>query len=86
MCKRFASALALVAVITLAAGCTTTETLLVRTPLPVPQRPTLPLIEPQALACLDDATYEAMATRDAMLQAHIRQLEAILNTTHSGGR
>ncbi|PAU79233.1 MULTISPECIES: hypothetical protein [Halomonas] len=32
--------------------------------------------------CLAAGAYEALATRDAMLQAHIRRLEAVLRTTH----
>lgn len=48
----------------------------------MPDRPVLPIIGAESLACLDDEAYEALATRDAMLQAHIRRLEAVLLSTH----
>lgn len=75
--------LALVGAITLAAGCSAeTETIFVRSSLPIPARPSLPVVAPAHLDCLSAAAYEALVTRDAMLQAHIRRLEAIMSTTN----
>ncbi len=51
-------------------------------PLPVPDRPALPRIPADAMACLPDDAYEALAARDATLQGHVRHLEAIIRTTH----
>lgn len=73
--------LGLVAGTILVAGCQTTETF-VQEPLPLPDTPTLPTTPASALECLTDDAYEALATRDAMLQAHVRRLEAIIRTTH----
>ena len=65
------------------AGCaTTTKTVFVQEPLPVPDRPTLPRIPADDMACLPDEAYEALAVRDAALQAHVRRLEVIIRTTH----
>ncbi len=51
-------------------------------PLPVPDRPALPRIPADAMACLPDDAYEDLAARDATLQGHVRRLEAIIRTTH----
>ena len=52
-------------------------------PLPVPDRPTLPTVVADDLQCLGNQTYEDMVARDAMLQAHIKRLEAIILTTNT---
>lgn len=81
--SRFGKRLALAAGITLlVAGCTTTKTDYTAPPLPLPDRPSLPLVPAETLECLTDEDYEALAVRDAALQQHIRRLEAIIRTTH----
>lgn len=76
-------ALAAVLAITLLAGCASERLVVAESvALPVPVRPVLPVIEPVDLECLGDAAYEALVTRDAMLQAHVRRLEAVIGTTH----
>ena len=69
--------------IILVAGCATTTTEYVTTPLQIPDRPTLPTVVAGDLQCLGNQTYEDMVARDAMLQAHIKRLEAIILTTES---
>jgi len=54
----------------------------VQEPLPVPDRPALPRIPADAMACLPDDAYEGLAARDATLQGHVRRLEAVIRTTH----
>lgn len=51
--------------------------------LPLPVRPVLPVIEPEALGCLSAGAYEALVMRDALLQAHVRRLEGVIGSTHS---
>lgn len=81
---RYAMKLVLAAAITLNAACsTTTTTEYVQTPLPVPDRPTLPTVVADDLMCLGDEAYEALAVRDTQLQEHVRRLEAIIRTTHA---
>jgi len=76
---------ALGAVIILLAGCSTIEPEPAGCPrLPLPPAPTLPRIQPEALVCLSDSTYEALATRDAKMQAYAKQCRAVLLTTHAG--
>lgn len=87
--KRPVIGLILVGAITLAAGCATTERYvpLPQVALPLPTRPVVPVIEPDALACLSAPAYDALVTRDALLQAHIRRLEAVIKSTeHSKPR
>lgn len=74
---------AVAATILLMAGCATTETAFVQEPLPLPERPALPALPGETLACLTDDAYEALAVRDATLQGHVRRLEAIIRTTHT---
>jgi len=69
--------------IILVAGCATTTTEYITTPLQIPDRPTLPTVVADDLQCLGNQTYEDMVARDAMLQAHIKRLEAIILTTKS---
>lgn len=73
---------AAVATILLTAGCATTERVFVQEPLPIPERPGLPTLPSEAMACLSDGAYEALSVRDATLQGHVRRLEAIIRTTH----
>lgn len=82
MCKRLLTALALGAAITSSSGCTTTETVFVQEPLPIPDRPALPRIPAAELECLADGAYEALVERDATQAAHIDRLERIIQTTH----
>jgi hypothetical protein len=46
--------------------------------LPLPDRPALPRIQPDALMCLSDDTYTILVERDAIQSAHIDRLEAII--------
>jgi len=81
--KKHAPRLALAAAIILVAGCATrTETVFVQEPLPIPDRPSVPTIQPDDLQCLSDDAYESLVVRDTMLQEHVRRLEAIIKTTH----
>lgn len=75
--------LVLAAAITFLSACATTTTEYVQTPLPMPDRPTLPTVVADDLMCLGDEAYEALATRDTQLQEHVRRLEAIIRTTHT---
>lgn len=64
-------------------GCsTTTVPMFVQEPLPIPDRPVLPTVKADDLACLSDEAYGALVQRDAVLAAHVRRLEAIIKTTH----
>lgn len=72
----------MVAVTTLLLGCATTTTEFVQEPIPIPARPHLPVVQPDALQCISDDAYEALAIRDTLLQEHIRLLERLLLTTH----
>lgn len=66
----------------LLAGCATkTETVFTQAALPLPDRPSLPTVPTDAMACLTDDAYEALAVRDARLQSHAKRLEAIIRTT-----
>lgn len=65
------------------AGCATkTETLLLQEPLPLPDRPILPLTPSEEMQCLSDEAYEALAARDAILRKHTERLESIIRSTH----
>ena len=72
---------ALPAVLILLAGCAGTDTVYVQEPLPLPERPSLPTVPAKELSCLSDDAYADIAERDAVLKAHIRRLEAIIETT-----
>lgn len=66
----------------LVAGCATkTETVFTQADLPLPDRPALPTVPDNAMACLTDEAYEALAVRDARLRSHAKRLEAIIRTT-----
>ena len=69
--------------IILVAGCATTTTEYITTPLQIPDRPTLPTVVAGDLQCLTDQAFEELVARDAMLQAHIKRLEAIILTTNT---
>lgn len=76
-------ALALASATILSQGCsTTTVPTFVQEPLPIPDRPVLPTVKAEDLACLSDEAYGALVQRDAVLAAHVRRLEAIIKTTH----
>ena len=65
------------------AGCATkTEVFFSQDPLPLPDRPHLPLISSEEMQCLSEKTYEGLAVRDATLKKHIDRLEDIIRTTH----
>lgn len=75
---------ALAAAIISLPACTTIEPAPVACPpLPLPPRVELPRIQPDALACLSDEAYEALATRDAKLKAYAKQLEAVILSTYN---
>ena len=80
------SALALVTVLTLSAGCGTTKTVYVQEPLPIPDRPNVPTIQAADLSCLSDEAYAKLVERDALQFEHIKRLEAIIMTTHRQNR
>lgn len=76
-------ALAVASAIISSQGCSTAPApRFVQEPLPIPDRPVLPVVKADALACLSDEAYGALVQRDAVLAAHIRRLEAIIKTTH----
>lgn len=80
-------ALALGTALTLSAGCATEiRTLYVQEPLPLPDRPEVPTIKGEELACLSDEAYAKLVERDALQFAHIKRLEAIILTTHQQNR
>ena len=81
MSSKYALRPALVAGIISLTGCATTPEPVGCPPLPLPPRPELPIVQPDALACLSDAAYEALATRDAKLQAYAGQMKAVILTT-----
>lgn len=65
------------------AGCATkTETVFLQEPLPLPDRPTLPLTPSDVMQCLSDEAYEGLAVRDATLIKHVERLEDIIKSTH----
>lgn len=65
------------------AGCATkTETVFLQEPLPLPDRPALPLTPSEEMECLSDEAYEGLAVRDATLIKHVERLEDIIRTTH----
>lgn len=75
--------LALVTALILSAGCATEiRTVYVQEPLPLPDRPNVPTIKGEELACLSDEAYAKLVERDQMQFEHIRRLEAIIRTTH----
>lgn len=81
MSRKLLTALVLGAAI-ISSSCTTTEPVFVQEPLTLPDRPTLPRIPADELACLADDAYEALVERDAIQASHIERLEAIILTTH----
>ncbi|MCZ0926445.1 hypothetical protein L0636_00900 [Halomonas janggokensis] len=50
--------------------------------LPLPDRPTLPLVPSDEMQCLPDEAYEGLAVRDATLIKHVERLEDIIKSTH----
>ena len=54
----------------------------VNVPLPLPERPVLPLIESSHLQCIDDSTFSSLVLRDRLLQNHVTRLESIIKQTH----
>lgn len=65
------------------AGCATkTETVFVQDPLPLPDRPNLPVTPSEEMQCLSDEAYEGLAVRDATLIKHVERLEDIIKSTH----
>lgn len=73
---------AVVVIISLLTACATTNELFVQEPLPLPDRPALPTVSADALLCLSDETYEALAVRDQTRAEHITRLEAVIRSTH----
>lgn len=75
----------LILAVALLSGCTLIpeRTVYLQEPLPVPERPALPTVLADDLACLDAHTYTDLAVRDAVLRAHVERLEAIIETTHA---
>jgi hypothetical protein len=51
-------------------------------PLSMPDRPTLPTIQGEALQCLSDAAYTAIVERDRARKLYAEQLEAVIESTH----
>ena len=70
--------LVLVAVTTSCA--TKTEYVYISPDLPLPDRPALPRIMPDALQCLSDDAYALLVERDAIQGAHIERLEAVIRS------
>lgn len=64
-----------------ACGTTRTEYVYVSEPVTIPARPDVPRLNADALSCLSDQAYEALAVRDQMLQSHIHVLEGLIRTT-----
>lgn len=58
------------------------RTVYVQEPLPIPERPVLPTVPADELACLSDEAYADLAERDAALRGHVERLERIIETTH----
>mgnify|MGYP003114147680 CR=1 FL=1 len=75
-------AVASVIILSLAGCATKTETVFVQDPLPLPDRPQLPLMPSDEMQCLSDEAYEGLAVRDAMLRKHVERLEDVIRTTH----
>lgn len=75
-------AVASVIILSLAGCATKTETVFLQDPLPLPDRPNLPLMPSDEMQCLSDEAYEGLAVRDATLIKHVERLEDIIRTTH----
>jgi len=66
-------------VLILVSSCTT-EYILV--PLPLPPKPSIPLVTDKELSCLIDDVYKRVAHRDLLCKQYSERLEAIIRTTH----
>jgi hypothetical protein len=53
----------------------------ITTPLPLPARPVLPVIESQELQCLSSGTRSALGKRDVMRRQYAEELETIIKST-----
>ena len=51
-----------------------------------PSKPELPLVQGQALACLTDASYEALVKRDALLKEYAKKLEAVIDQNNEAAK
>jgi len=63
----------------LVSSCTT-EYLLV--PLPLPPKPTIPIVLDNELSCLTDDVYQRLAYRDLICKQYSERLEGIIRSTH----
>lgn len=53
------------------------------TPLPMPERPVLPVVDPEELGCLSDEAYERLLMREQLRRNYAEQLETIIRATHA---
>lgn len=50
--------------------------------LPLPAKPTLPMWEQGALACLTEGTVKVIKLREILIAGHCGKLEGIIKSTH----
>lgn len=63
-------------------GCSTCPDPLETPPLPYVPDPVVPKIKAEALACLEQGTYEDLVERDVRKTAALHECQAILRSTH----
>jgi len=67
--------------IVLLASCSCKPVIVEPVKLPIPAKPALPTIQPEALACLSQTTYAKLAEREARIADYAKQCRAILEST-----
>ena len=70
------------AAITLSSGCCHCPNPLEAPPLPYVPDPVVPKVKAEALACLDQQTYQKLVERDVRKTAALHECQAILRSTH----
>ncbi len=71
----------IVPAIVLLASCNCEPVVVEPVQLPIPAKPTLPTIQPDALACMSKTTYAKLAEREARIAAYANECRAILEST-----
>lgn len=64
----------------LLAGCC--ETQYITRPLPLPERPILPVVEASELSCVSDDAYYRLVQRERLRREYAETCEAIVKSTH----
>ncbi|MEJ1496343.1 MAG: hypothetical protein RPU13_07615 [Candidatus Sedimenticola sp. (ex Thyasira tokunagai)] len=71
--------------ITAGSGCSSTpEVRYVAQPLPMPQRPLLPALSADDLACITNDAYYRLVQRNRLRREYAEELEAIIQANNQG--